>query len=341
MAIITNSAHPTSVQYPQTPISEDEVRERLTTKAIEIVRAIVTNNTHRMKEFKREIQLLGSGIFYGNEYFEALKSANQKARLEFYLQKGSFYHGLAPSKHFDMLKNSNSPTGILANCFVLKEGVAPSAALDDIRQGLSFIGCGETCQIAYYEAVKDVLGTEKFDILFAANSSTPLTIQFNSGNNPINRLLERTSSPKKFVKGRIYQFENTPYYASKHMNGEALGYTTLCCDDTPGKETFTTLGLSPEGMTQAEVGQKMFEDCNRNPIGLEIVTEEVAKRILSTYTQKEISQFKKLETYQFSAEDFAEQGGGRIIASCELNAQRITQLANLSVKEARKLFDQW
>ena len=139
-----------------------------------------------------------------------------------------------------------------------------------MRHGLSFIGCGETVQIAFYEALRDVLGTEKFDILFAANSSTPLTFQFNDIDNPINRLLEYSAPPKEFVKGRSYQFENTPYYACKLMNGDALGYTTLCCDDTPGKETFTTLGLSPEGMTRKQINQKMLEECNRDPIVLKL-----------------------------------------------------------------------
>ena len=46
-------------------------------------------------------------------------------------------------------------------------------ALKAIRAGISLIGCGEVCQIAQYATLEEVLGTSKFDALFAADSPTP------------------------------------------------------------------------------------------------------------------------------------------------------------------------
>ena len=339
MAIVTNSEHRA---IAQAPISVSEVHERLTAKAIEIVRAIVADNTKRMDGYKQDITLLNSGVFSANEYFKALKNQNQKTNLDYFLNKGSFYHGFASPKHFDMLRDPLlSPTRISFNHFVLKKGVTASAALDAMRQGLSFIGSGEICQIAHYEAIKDVLGTEKFDLLFAADSSTPLRFNLDAEISPLTRLQITIGSPKIISKGQIVQFENTPLYQYKHINGDAGGCSALCCDDNPGKETFITPALHPNGVTHAEVSQKFLEEFNQTPVGMEIVTEEVAKRILGTYTRELISQFKKLEAVQLSAEEFAKGGGGRIVGSVAFNADRITQLANLSVKEARKQFDQW
>ena len=95
MAIITNSKYQTSAQYPQTPIPV--VRNRLTAKAIEVVRAIVADNTNRMKGYKQDIQLLGSGVFYSNEYFERLQAPIKKLGSGIFFEKRNvFYHGRAP-----------------------------------------------------------------------------------------------------------------------------------------------------------------------------------------------------------------------------------------------------
>jgi hypothetical protein len=347
MAIITNNLECKSPQ-PQgqvvAPLSVGEVRERLTLKAVAIVGEIVRDSAQRTEGYGKNIKLLNAGVFYGNWYFKVLKATNQKARFDFFMKKGSFYHGYASPKHFNMTPNSNLPTGVVATRFVLKEGIKPSEALEAMRQGPSFIGCGEVCQIAYYEAIKDLLGTEKFDALFSAHSSTPLTIQidsFNALGNPINRLVTTIRAPEKVVRGQIVFIQNTPYYRVKHMNGDVVGFVAICCDDTSGHERFTTLGLRPEGMTRSEVSQVLLKEFNEPPIGMAIVTEEVATRILRTLRPDQIAISKQYEGAQFSIEELIEQGGGQFLSALEFNVARVTELANRSLPEARALFDQW
>ena len=165
---------PAEHQSAQNPLpkhaSEKQVRERLTEIAVATVRAIAADNQERMAGFKNNVQLLKSGVFYPNDYFMALETMKQAPRIDQFIKTGTFFHGIAPASHFGMQKDLQKPTGIRPVHFILKPGAKPSEALAAIRQGLSLLSCGETCQIGFYEAIRGVLGTEKFDMLFAADS---------------------------------------------------------------------------------------------------------------------------------------------------------------------------
>ena len=106
----------------------------------------------------------------------------------FYRKSVSQSIGGSIPKHFQLVSDRDSPSGKKVAGFVLKEGVLPNDALHAIEDGLSLFGCAEVCQIAQYAAIEDVLGTSKFNALFAADSSTPLMIGSTLPNNPISRL---------------------------------------------------------------------------------------------------------------------------------------------------------
>ena len=321
-------------------ISKETVEKQLSSKAIETIKDIVADTSKRMQGHKANIQLLNSGIFYPNEYFKALKATNQTARLNFFLNKGSFYHGYLSPKHFEMVKNDSMPTGVQLYFFVLKKGVKPSEALAALRRGPSLIGCGETCEVAYFEAIKDVLGIEKFDLLFSAESSTPLRIDYNSPTNPLVSLIQQALSPKT-LKGRIVHIVNTPYYPIKHLNGEARGFNAIVCNETAKLETVTTIGLKPEGSTFAETNETLLQEFNDEPIGMAIVTQEVAQRIIASNPSEKIRLAEVSKNAKITMEEFKHQGGGEITFTIEFNAMRITDLANSSLKKARELFNQW
>lgn len=340
MSVISTLEYNAPKSQTLAPILGEKISEKLIYKAIEIVRAITKDNEMRMSGYKNNITLLTFGIFYGNEYYKALETKNLQNRLNIFVEKGSFYHGYASPEHFSMQKSA-SPTGILGNSFFLKKNVKPSVALEAMRQGISFIGCGEVCQIAYYEAIKQVLKTEKFNMLFSANSSTPLKIEFSAADNPINSLIKTVSSDEKLEKGQIVYIQNHPYYKAKHLNGEASGFTVICCDDTPGQETFTTIGLSSDGMKHEGVNQTLLKEFNNRPIGMKIVTDEVAKRILQTYTREQRSISEQCKEIQLTMDEFIGGEGGKIQARFKFNTDRIEQLANSSFEKARELFDSW
>jgi hypothetical protein len=326
---------------PEYPVSEDQVRKKLTTKAIEVIQEIARDHDERLSAYKGNIHLLDNGIYYPNEYFKALQLMKQSKRIQFLVQNGSFFHGVAPSQHFTMSQNCEMPTGVVPLCFILKQGVSPCAALGAIRRGISFMGCGETCQIAYYEAIREVLGDEKFNFLFSANSSTPLKLHYSTQDNPLLCVLQ-DASPSKISKGQMIYFQNSELYPFKHMLGEAQGYSTLCCDDTLGQEKFTGLGLRPEGTTCAGLNQILIECFNADPGSLEIVSSVIGQSIFQKlYSAGQISMFRQNRSLQLLPERFTESGGGKILGAYELNSARITLLANSSFDEARQLLDKW
>ncbi len=334
---------PAEQQSLQNPLpklaSGKQVQERLSEIAVATVRAIAADNQERMAGYKNNVHLLKSGVFYPNDYFMALESMDQVQRIDWFVKTGNLFHGIAPASHFVMQKDLQKPTGIRPLHFLLKPGAKPSEALAAIRQGLSLLSCGETCQIGYYEAIRGVLGTEKFDMLFAADSPTPLVIHADALDTPLEPLYIKTQPAQKIAKGQIVQISNVPHYPFKHINGEAGSYLTMCCDDTPDHQTFTTLGLRPEGMSHQEVKEKLLEEFNSKPIGMRIVTPEVAARISKSLPFPELCE--DYANAGFTMDEFAQVGGGNINCTIELDAGKIAQLANSNFKNARALFTHW
>jgi hypothetical protein len=324
-------------------VSAEQVRAELVSKTVGYISAIVADSARRIERFRLDKELLNGGLFYGNSYLNALKVLGQANRLEFFVKKGSFFHGYAPTKFFKMEEDLLSASGYASNRFVIKEGVSPSAAIEAMLTGPSFVGCGETCQLACLKALIDILGVEKFDMLYAADSSTPLTIQLNASGkwDSTQSLLNPKIMTETIRKGDIVYFRNISLYSHKHINGEGSGYMTICCDETPGRETFTALGLPPEGVSRKGVCHKLIEEFNAQPVGRDFVTKEAARKICSSYPPSELRESESLKDRQISETEFFMQGGGEIVGSFTLNAERIAQLANSSLRGARVLFDQW
>jgi hypothetical protein len=276
--------------------------------------------------------LLADGVFYGNEYMKALDASGQTSRMNWLKEKGCFYHGLAPKRSFEMLSDPTSPTGIQGNHFIVQQGVAPVDALNDMRRGLSFIGCGEVCQLGQYEAVRDMLGDEKFNAIFSATSSTPLRVCQDLVRNPLLPLCQlQKKDPGPFRPGTIVFFGNVPLYQRKHTNGESAGFFTVCCSREP--QLFTSLGLRSSGMSADEIGEVLRRDFNQPSIGASMVSEKVARRI--------VCDDPSLKEVSLSKEEFSSAGGGQIMLSMQLCAQRVDQLAKQSLRDSCSSYAEW
>jgi hypothetical protein len=210
----------------------------------------------------------------------------------------------------------------------------PIDALKAIRRGVSFIGCGEVCQIGVYEAVRDVIGDPKFNAIFGEKTSTRLRIQMVSDENPFQGLL-RPIDREFFRVGDLVHFQNVPLYQYKHVNGEAAGYMTICCSESP--LLFTTLGLSPGGVAKQDVAEILRSEFNRPPVGLSIVSEEIARQFHHNRIAENALREKRLSHIEFT-----ELGGGAISSlSYEVDAARVDQLAKASFKEACCMYERW
>lgn len=323
---------------------EKEVEAVLNQTTVQTIQHLAEDHFNR-KNYQHNLQLLSEGIFYPIEYYQALKNKNQTQRLEFFTKKGSFWHGFAASKSVKMVDDAALPTGKKIGCFVLENKAVPSSALEGLKKGLSLFGCGEVVQLSQYTGILEVLGQEKFDALFAYDSSTPFMIGSTLPNNPISRLrrylMKENPQPSDFRIGDVVYISNAATYLAKHPTGHETGCNMLCIDNSPGSLKFTGLGLSPKGNTIAEVENELLEAYNTSyqkpPFNL--TTQEAVQAYERCFSPARIASMERLKDSIMSYEEFKAKGGGTLKIVAELDVPRLTALANHHLAEARVLLD--
>lgn len=321
-----------------------EVRDRLNSETVRVMRDITTDSERR-KSYGRDPTLLKGGIFYPEDYFNALTGAAAKDRLDWFVKRNSFFHGYACHKHFDMLPNPDSPSGVQNQCYVLKQGILPSKALNAIKIGPSLLDCGSVCQIAYYSAVEKVLGSERFNALFARGTGTPLMISTKRLDNPIFKLrstFNKEAPPEsEITQGVLVYIKNVEQYLSKHPLGDASGYNAICVNPTIGSQTFLAFGF-PAELTHAQIQERLISDCNSPFTRFDSIPKGIMEKLTQTPEGRQL--FESANYYkntQISKQQFTEFGGGKMTSQYALNAERITALANSTLPQARKLLDSY
>lgn len=185
--------------------------------------------------------VLSKGFWYPTQYCQALEKFKQKERVEWMIKKGAPFHGFMP-KTFTPIEDASLPTKRKLDQYRITKGVLPSVALKSIQNSICLIGCGTARDIAVYRTLLDLLGEEKFDLLFASDSSTPL--QLGTNDNPCKRLFKRVEllSSDTLRPGDFCHFSNIQHYIPKHPFGPTRGYNVIC----KGNFQFLGLGLKPE-----------------------------------------------------------------------------------------------
>lgn len=339
----TESKDSTSSIHTASTLRTEVVCDRLNNKISEVIQSIVADSQKR-HDFMKNLELLSRGIFYPHDYLAALKAKKQVRRLDYFLKCDGFYNGYLNPKYFTSVADLSSPSGKKPLSFVLKQGADSVEALQSVRKELSLIGCGEVCQLAQYEAILDIIGVEKFKTLFSADSSTPLMLGSKLNNNPIGRLrtyiMKDNPKPEIMKKGDLLYFKNVDSYSTKHLQGSASGYNVICIDDSDEGHKFTTLGLSPQGLTSSQMNEVLIQDYNSSPFTyLECLSERTKRAFLQTVGPLSMALSEENSQSQISAESFEKQHGGKVTLVCELDAEKITLLANNTIEKARILLD--
>lgn len=319
----------------------EEVRTQLIEKTIQTMQQITADTLARKEGYLQNPEKLTRGIYYPYDYFTALGKTSQTSKAEQLQNEDLFFHGHAPTDFFELSSDNESLSGKRVCTFVLKKGVLPGAALKAIREGLSILGCGETCQIAQWTAVQDILGDQKFNALFAAGTKTPLIIGSRLSTNPISVLrnyLKEKLTPSTRLKKGDHVFLNNISYHHKHPLGPAVGFNLICVDDTPGSEKFCGLGLPPEGVTWAELFQQLVSDYNAPPCHLGMLSERTKRAYLKAMGPEARKQAETLKEAMITIDDFTTHPREIEILD-ELNAKLVTLLANSTLEKGRDLLD--
>lgn len=115
------SSSTTVDQSKETVLSDLEIK--LNQLAIEEMRRMAEDTQNRMQGYVQDPSLLDKGIFYANEYYEALKVTKQTSKMQTLVKSDAFFHGLAPKSSFKMLA-SQQVSGFLPMGYCLQKGVA-------------------------------------------------------------------------------------------------------------------------------------------------------------------------------------------------------------------------
>ncbi len=335
------SAISTSKSNQNCRLNDNQVHELLVETTVTTIKEIAADNKNRI-DHKDSIEQLAKGIFYMEEYFKALGERNQTARIDWFKNKNSFFNGYLSHKHFDPIPENNSVSGKKVCCFVIKNNVLPSDALREAKEGLSLLGCGEVCQIAQYCAIKAVLGDDKFNALFAANTKTPLIIG-NDDRNPIGKLRNymviKNASASDIKKGDVVYVQNAGTYLFKFIKGEVAGFNMICVEESFDFPKCTSLGLNPDGNTFPELDEILISEYNKERFDIFQMYSEKTGQAFSIVMKNAIANSEQLKNTQITLENFKEQDGGKIQVVCELHFKRIAQLASSNLKKARNLLD--
>lgn len=366
------AATPINCNSISSPCLTETSEEQFLNKVVEKVQLIANDYLTRISEYHTNISQLSRGYFYGNEYYRALKELGNNGRIYCLKQKHAFFNIFSNSPYFepicqnlvrdlandafipgirikkDRIVRQDTLTGEL-----IREDVKPSEALNSLKNHLVFMGCGEACQIAYYLALLEILGQEKFDIIFAYSSKTPLSICFEDmQRNPVYVLF----SDKKYLvetelkKGDMVYFQNSPEYETKHYTGEGKGFWTIVCSENGDKiKKFTGFGLKPEGITSEELKEVFRLEFNKSPLLTNALSEQLApivQKQAGFYANHELRELIDDKQYT-SKEEFEEScsvikylhSKKKVVHS--LNFARIQELILTPPGSIRQLFDAW
>lgn len=326
-------------------ISRDAIAVKLADVAVETMKAI--SNERRLCLEKNKI---GTGVYYRVDYLQALKKMGEagKKRLDDMVNKDLFFHGFMPSKFFHYVPDASSYTGNLPEYYQLDAGKSASQGLDALRKGVTLLGCGETCQIAYYTAVRAVLGNEKFDHLFGLKAKWPLMV--GSGRqlpkeyfNPFNSIIDSPKLEKiqDVKKGQIIGFVGATGYQAKHLCGNGVNYTAMC-DEEGTKPKFT--GLSFTSKTQYGVAETLLDSFNEDPLDpREMLSQTVCEKLYADLKPQFKLANAQLKHVKLTMDQFQEQGGGKFVVGTGMTFEidRIVTLAKLSIPEACKQLAKW
>ncbi len=300
--------------------------------------------------------LLNNGFWYPHEYCKALKEFNFQDRLNWMVQNGNAYHGMMP-KCLTQVEDVNMVMKKKLCDFKIAKECLPSDALEVIGNSLCLLGCEEVIHISMYRSLKDILGKEKFDLLFAWNSTTPLEIG-GGCQNPCSRLLKQVfiKSCEQIEPGDICHFSNIQLYMMKHPFGDSRGYNAICSALIDNQPEFLAFGLDNNGVSIEGIERNLSEQCNLPQYEMEFIHPKIIAHAYTTAILRDEKKSKDLvesmKDVSLNFEVFKNEPSRQAFNNCikirrlvlpidRPDLEKIQQLMDASLNDVRKVFQQF
>lgn len=319
----------------------DDTNKKVTESFLKAMHTTVKDNFERMQSYEKDSSLLEKGCFYRADYSIALKTKGQMKRWTHMAEKGYFLHGYAPPTFMKTYSSADQKESAAATTTSVKpfshsygrffpnNGISPSEALKGLQTGLVLTGCAEVYEMAFYQALLEILG-DKFDALFGADSCAPFFIKCGREVSPISLLRCTVDIPKlqDLKPGHLIYIPSTDKYPHKHPLGSGRGMNLVCIEGGPHPK-FIGFGLDPKGVTLLQVIEWLRADYNSKPL-------TPADLSTAAYTP----QANAFEKDQISLEELLKTAKMPTTAQ-EIYFERIMLLAALPVEKGKELLKQW
>lgn len=332
-------------------ITTEELQELIGQYIVEAMILIEEDNLRRQAivhdatatEEEKQSALL-NGVWYPEDYCEALKDTPYKERFEWMQKRGSFLHGLMSPKLWSQSDKHQSPSG-KEFVFQWKKGaVSPAETLADILEGksLCLLECATVVNIAHYAALLRVWGKERFDRCFSGEA--PLTLSWCISHyatiNPIYLFLEgiQTNDTTQILLGDKIGIRTHPAYPLKHPFGTATGWNLICSNENAERK-FVGFGMSATGLTEHEISQALIAEYNEESSFNGDVAQGVILKNAKAHYDLCVSNFSRSGApQQLTQMEFEKVKGGLNGQIVRLNAKKV-RMVFLQEEEKANLFD--
>lgn len=269
---------------------------------------------------------LKTGFWYPHQYYEVLrKTGMNEKRIEWFRSRGHFFHGYLPHKFFQHTIDGNpahkrSPTGKITD-FEMIPSAIPSEAMDALFGELALIDCANACQIAMYQAIREVIGDEKFNRLFQgkirigdyenpAHPLNPFLISCHDGSHPLTKWVRSTEDRavgtrmlrnelSRIPVGARVVFTNVDHYGNKHPIGSSAAFNVI----KAGEDEYYAFRISKDLVNEKEICNYLIQGFNNDCISADHLNDKTAQWY-KTYSRQ------YADYVSLKVKDFEKEGGG-------------------------------
>lgn len=328
--------------------SPSELQQRLGEHALKVLQDIVDDTQRRKQGYLKHHALLNGGIFYAEEYFQMLQTAQEDCkkrkipspaindRIKDMIERGIFYHGMAPVTFFTQEPDKHAPTFLRRNTFKIKADELPSRAIEKVvgpEKGLTLVGCTQVFQLVFAKVLLDHIGADKFDKIFSEKGVKPLSIGPDAQDYALMNLISCIRTPSK-EHGDWICFKGYDTYTFKHLFGIGDGENVLVkktADDQP--LLYREFGSSKAGQLKEEIDQQFVAEYNKQQLSFKkILAPAFSARIWRGVASPVI--YRRFAKSQITLAQFHLANSGGIIFHGRFHAKRIHELMSAPTPEA-------